>query len=195
MSATGRSEARSIVAYTAVALGLEWPRKSPTVLSAHPSSTSRCAGRMTKCMGAQALTGDAEAVRAAADDHPYGAARQRPERSLQRQEQGPHRSRIRAYLEKIVHQRVADGGGQRERVGSAGLGTENAQHVPIPVDVLDAQSANFTGSEPAGGKDRQNRTVANVYRGRTLCRGKQPLDFVAIEPLGNRSVGIGPAAA
>ena len=67
-------------------------------------------------------------------------ARQRPERSLQRQEQGPLRSRIRAHLEKIVHQRVADGGGQRETVGSAGLGTENAQHVPLPVDVLDAQS-------------------------------------------------------
>ena len=43
LSATGRSEARSSFAYVAVALGLEWPRKSPTVFSAYPSSTSRCA--------------------------------------------------------------------------------------------------------------------------------------------------------
>ena len=59
--------------------------------------------RMTKCVGAPALLGDAKTVRAAANNHPYRATLQRPERGLQGQEQRPLRSRIRAHLEKIVH--------------------------------------------------------------------------------------------
>ena len=49
------------------------------------------------------------------------------------------------------HQRVADRGGQRKRVGSAGLGTEHAQHVPPPIDVLDAQSIVDSGNASAYG--------------------------------------------
>ena len=65
----------------------------------------------------------------------------------------------------------------------ARLGTADPEYLILPVQIVQLQAANFTGSQAVRDEQHQNRAVALVDRPVALRGGQQAQDILPLQPL------------
>lgn len=72
----------------------------------------------------------------------------------------------------------------------AWLGAADPEHLILPVDIIQAQPANFTRPQAVGDEQHENRTIPLVDRSWAFRRGKQPYDILPLQPFRKSVVSL-----
>ena len=95
-----------------------------------------------------------------ADDFKDSAAGKRAEGAAQRQKDLAKYC-VRSYLSKVTQDGDRNSSAQREGLGTASLAAPQVQTVLFPVDVFEAQRADFARPQPVNSQQHENRVVTN----------------------------------
>ena len=158
-------------------------------------------------VGAIVGQGHVQGEKPPANGLPQADAGQRPERCPEHEEDlAPGRSR--AHLPQVTEDGITDRATQRIGPRLLGLAVRDGQHLPLPIEVLQAQAHDFTGPEAVDRQKHEQGMIANVGRSVSPRGGECPIhvvpgksgrkSFVREDPWGHdrgRQAGTTPATA